>query len=111
MPVLTSLPRRDQRAPALCGCKKHGIDTYDDHTATCTTHSGATKAHDWVVRVLGPLFCSAGHTVRTQHQVTASAGHPSGDVEIRKYLRDAAGSLSLVFDLSINSSCVAGRRP
>ena len=80
--------------------KKHGIDTYGDHTATCTAHSGATKAHDWA-GVLGPLFRSAGHTVRTQHQVTASAGHRRGDVEIREYLRDAAGSRSLVFDLSI----------
>ena len=39
--------------------------------------------------------------MRTQHQVTASAGHRRGDVEIREYLRDAAGSRSLVFDLSI----------
>ena len=90
-----------KRAPALCGCKKHGIDTYGDHTATCTAHSGATKAHDWAVGVLGPLFRSAGHTVRTQHQVTAIAGHRHGDVEIREYLLDAAGSQSLVFDLSI----------
>ena len=101
VPVLTSLTRRNQLASALCGCKKHGIDTYGDHTATCTAHSGATKAHDWAVGVLGPLFRSAGHTVRTQHQVTASAGHRRGDVEIREYLRDAAGSRSLVFDLSI----------
>ena len=33
--------------------------------------------------------------------MTASAGHRRGDVEIREYLRDAAGSRSLVFDLSI----------
>ena len=49
VPVLTSLPRRNQRAPTLCGCKKHGTDTYGDHTATCTAHSVATKAHDWEV--------------------------------------------------------------
>ncbi len=36
-----------------------------------------------------------------QHQVTVSAGHLHGDVEIREYLRDADGSRSLVFDLSI----------
>ena len=101
VPVLTSLTRRNQLASALCGCKKHGIDTYIDHTATCTTHSGATKAHDWTVGVLGPLFRSAGHTVRTQHQVTVIAGHRRSDVEIREYLRDADGSRSLVFDLSI----------
>jgi len=50
-----------------------------------------------MVGVLGPLF---RHTVRTQHGVTASAGQRRGDVEIRNNLRQA-GSLSLVFDLSI----------
>ena len=43
LPVLTSLPRRNQRAPALCGCKKHGTDTYGDHTATCTAHSAVAQ--------------------------------------------------------------------
>ncbi len=110
VPVLASLPSRNQRSPALCGCKKHGMDLYGDHTSTCTAHSGATKAHDWAVGVLGPLFRTAGHVVRTQHGVTASAGQRRGDVEVRNYLRDAAGSRSLVFDLSIThdrigSSC------
>ena len=31
----------------------------------------------------------AGHTVRSQHQVTASAGQRRGDVEIKSYLQDA----------------------
>ena len=48
-----------------------------------------------------PSWAVAGHTVRTQHGVTASAGQRHGDVEIRNYLRDQAGSRSLVFDLSI----------
>jgi hypothetical protein len=111
VPVLASLPRRNQRSPALCGCKKHGMHLYNgDHTSTCTANSGATKAHDWAVGVLGPLFRSAGHVVRTQHGVTASARKRRGDVEVRHYLHDAAGSRSLVFDLSIThdrigSSC------
>jgi hypothetical protein len=88
-------------ASALCGCKKHGMDLFGDHTSTCTAHSGVTKAHDWAVGVLGPLFRTAGHTVRSQHQVTASAGQRRGDVEIKSYLQDAAGHHSLVFDLSI----------
>jgi hypothetical protein len=54
-----------------------------------------------MVSVLGPLFRTSGHTVRTQHGVTASAGQRRGDVEIRNCLRDQAGSRSLVFDLSI----------
>ena len=44
---------------------------------------------------------TAGHLVRTQHGVTASAGQRRGDVEVRSYLRDQAGSRSLIFDLSI----------
>jgi hypothetical protein len=56
-----------------------------------------------MVSVLGPLFRAAGHTVRTQHGVTASAGQRRGDVEIRNYLRDQAGSRSLVLHLSISS--------
>ena len=54
-----------------------------------------------MVSVLGPLFRTAGHTARTQHGVTASTGQRRGNVEIRSYLRDQAGSRSLVFDLSI----------
>jgi hypothetical protein len=42
-----------------------------------------------------------GWFVRIQHGVTASAGQRRGDVEIRNYLRDPAGSRILVFDLSI----------
>jgi len=101
VPVLSSLPRRNNSPLAKCGCKKHVLDLYGDHTSTCTAHSGATKAHDWMVGVLGPLFHTAGHTVRTQHGVTASAGQRRGNVEIRSYLRDAAGRRSLVFDLSM----------
>jgi hypothetical protein len=77
------------------------MDLHGDHTATCTAHSDATKAHDWMVSTLGGLFRTAGHTVRTQHGVTARAGQRRGDVEIRNYLRDQAGSRSQVFDLSI----------
>ncbi len=68
------------------------MDFQGDSTATCTAHSGATKVHDYMVSVLGPLFRTAGHTVRTQHRVTASAGQRRGDEEIRNYLRDQAGS-------------------
>jgi len=101
VPVLSSLPRRNNSPLGRCGCKTHHIDFHGDHTATCTAHSGATKAHDWMVGVLGPVFRTAGHTVRTQHGVTASADQRRGDVEIRNYLQDAAGRQSLVFDLSM----------
>ena len=54
-----------------------------------------------MVSVLGPLFRTAGHIVRTQHGLTASAGQRRGDVEIRSFLQDGAGRRSLVFDLSM----------
>ena len=83
VPVLCSLPRRNNSPLAKCGCKKHYMDFHGDHTATCTAHSGATKAHDWMVSVMGTLFRTARHTVRTQQGVTASACQRRGDVEIR----------------------------
>jgi hypothetical protein len=101
VPILAALPRLNNTPLAKCGCKKFCMDFHGDHTSTCTSHSGATKAHDWMVSVIGPLFRTAGHLVRTQHGVTASAGQRRGDVEVRSFLRDQAGSRSLVFDLSI----------
>ena len=53
-----------------------------------------------MVSVLGPLFRTAGHVVRTQHgdgQHRPTARRCGG----ANYLRDQAGSRSLVFDLSI----------
>ena len=67
VPVLAALPRLHNSPLAKCGCKKFCMDFHGDHTSTCTAHSGATKAHDWMVSVLGPLFRTAGHVVRTQH--------------------------------------------
>jgi hypothetical protein len=60
--------------------------------------------------MLGPLFRTAGHKVRTQFGVTATAGQRRGDVQlkIRDYLRDAAGSWSLVLDLSITHNRYGG---
>jgi hypothetical protein len=81
---LSSLPRLNNSSLAKCGCKKYVMDLHCDHTATCTAHSGATKTHDWMVSTLGGRFRTAGHTVRTQHGVTASAGQRRGDVEIWK---------------------------
>ena len=74
------------------------MDFHGDHTSTCTAHSGATKAHDWTVSVLGSLFVRPD--TWSEHS-TASAGQRRGDVEVRSYLRDQAGSRILIFDLSI----------
>ena len=59
----------------------------------------------WHVRGSKPPSSSRPATLTTvksiDRGVTASAGQRRGDVEIRNYLRDQAGSRSLVFDLSI----------
>jgi hypothetical protein len=47
--VLSSLPRHHNSSFARCGCKKHAMDFHADHTSSFTAHSGATKAHDWMV--------------------------------------------------------------
>jgi hypothetical protein len=57
--VLSSPPRHHNNPLAKCGCKKHYMDFHGDHTSTCTAHSIVTKAHDWMVGSLGPLFRTA----------------------------------------------------
>jgi hypothetical protein len=92
IPTLASLPRLHNSPLAKCCCKKFCMDFHGDHTSTCTSHSGATKEHDWMVSVLGPLFRTAGHLVRTQQGVTAIAGQRRVNVEMRNFLRDQTGS-------------------
>jgi hypothetical protein len=99
--VLSYLPRLHNHPFAKCGCKRHALDLYVDHIPTCEAHSDATKTHDWMVGALVLLFRTAGHVVRTQHGVTASAGQHRCNVEIRSFLQDVAGLRSLVFDLSM----------
>ena len=82
------LPRHNNCPLAKRGFKKHRMDFHGDHTGTCRYLPGASKAHDWMVSVLGPLFRTAGHTVRTQFGVTARAGQHRGNVEVRKLNRN-----------------------
>jgi hypothetical protein len=96
VPILAALPRLHNSPLAKCGCKKFCMDFHGDHTSTCTALSGATKAHDWMVSVLGPLFRTAGHVVRTQHGVTASAGQRRGEWRCAIFgIRPGAGVWSL----------------
>jgi hypothetical protein len=63
------------------------IDALGDHLCTCITHSGAKKAHDWVVDQLADLFHTT-HTVKTQN-VTKNRGRHCGNVELTSYLANA----------------------
>ncbi len=70
-----------------------------DHLCTCTSHSGAKKAHDWAVDQIADLFRTI-HKVKTQ-QVTKSRGQRCGDIELAGYLANVSGPVPLVLDLRI----------
>jgi hypothetical protein len=93
------IPLIAEKPLAVCGCHKFKIDTLGDHLYTCTDHSGAKKAHDWVVGQLADLFRTT-HTAKTQ-QVVRIRGQHCGDVELVGYLANVAGPVSLVLDLRI----------
>jgi hypothetical protein len=84
---------------AVCGCRKFKIDTLGDHLCTCTDHSGAKKAHDWVVDQLADLFRTT-HRVKKQ-QVVKSHGQHCGDIELAGYLANVGGPVPLVLDLRL----------
>jgi hypothetical protein len=69
------------------------------HLNACTTHSGAKKAHDWMVDQVADLFRTT-HTVKTQH-VVKSRGQHCGDIQLEVYLDNEEGPVPLVLDLRI----------
>jgi hypothetical protein len=84
---------------ATCGCRKFQLDPLGDHLNTCTSHSGAKKAHDWMVDQITDLSRTT-QIVKTQ-QFIKSRGHHCGDIELAGYLANAAGPVPLVLDLRI----------
>ena len=75
------------------------IHNKQHHLCTCTTHSGVTRSHDWVVDQLTDLFLTT-HKVKTQH-VIKNRGRRCGDVELTPYLPNTVDPVSLVLDLRI----------
>jgi hypothetical protein len=43
------IPVIAEKPLVTCGCRKFQLDPLGDHLNTCTAHSGAKKAHDWMV--------------------------------------------------------------
>ena len=79
VPILAALPRLHNSPLAKCGCKKFCIDFHGDHTSTCTAHSGATKAHDWMVSVIGPHGRTRrAHTARSHGKCRPTARRCGG---------------------------------
>ncbi len=67
----------------VCGYRKFQIqDVMGENLCTCTAHSGAKKAHDWVVEQLSDLVHSI-HTTKTQH---VTKRRDCGDFEVTAYL-------------------------
>jgi hypothetical protein len=93
------IPAIAEKPLATCGCTKFQLDPLGDHLNTCTVHSGAKKAHDWMVDQVADFFRTT-HKVKTQH-VVKSRGHHCGDIELVGYLANAAGPVPLVLDLRI----------
>ena len=94
VPALAELPL------SACGCKKKiAVDALGDHVATCTTHSGSRKTHDWEVQQLADLFRTT-HRVKTE-RVVRSRGQRCGDIEIASYLANESVPVPLVLDLRI----------
>ena len=89
LPALAELPLW------ACGCRKFTCDV----CGTCTAHSGAKKAPNWVVEQLADLFRTT-HRVKTW-QVDKRRGQRCGDIELAAYLSNAAGPVPLVLDLRI----------
>jgi hypothetical protein len=93
------IPVIPEKPLATSGWRKFQLNPLRDHLNTCTAHSGAKKAHDWMVDQLADLFRTT-HKVKTQ-QVVKSRGHHCGDIELAGYLANASGPVPLVLDLRI----------
>jgi hypothetical protein len=93
------IPVIPEKPLTTCGCKKFRLDPLGDHLNTYTVHSGAKKAHTWMVDQIDDLFRTT-HKVKTQ-QVVKNRGQHCGDVELAEYLANAVDPVPLVLDLLI----------
>jgi hypothetical protein len=93
------LPVIVEKPVATCGCRKFQLDPLGDHLNTCTAHSGAKKAHEWMVDQVADFFRTK-HKVKTP-QVVKNRGHHGGDIELVAYLANESGPVPLVLDLRI----------
>ena len=50
------IPAIAEKPLATCGCRKFRLDPLGDHLNTCPAHSGAKKAHDWMVDQVADFF-------------------------------------------------------
>ena len=99
VPMLSSLPRLPNSPLAKCGCKRHALDLYSDHTSTCTAHSHGRKHGTHSTRRDGKR--------RPAARRCGDSELPSGFIWTRRLLPlFACGSCTLCEGLS---SCERGR--
>jgi hypothetical protein len=91
------IPVIAEKPLTTCGSRKFQLDPLGDHLNTCTSHSGAKKAHDWMVDQIVDLFRTT-HKVKTQ-QVVKSRGQYCGEIELAGYLVNESDPVPLVLDL------------
>jgi hypothetical protein len=96
MTMGAQIPVIAEKLLSACGSRKFQLDVMADHLCTCTAHSGAKMAHDWVVEQLADLFRTTSHT-KTQ-LVTKSRGR---HIQLAAYLANEEIPVPLVLDLSI----------
>jgi hypothetical protein len=65
MSMGAQIPAIAEKPLATCGCRKFQLDPLGDHLNTCTAHSGAKKAHDWMVDQVAEFFRTT-YKVKTQ---------------------------------------------
>jgi hypothetical protein len=58
------IPVIAEKPLVTCGYRKFQLDPLGDHLNTCTTHSGAKKAHDWMVDQVADFFA---RRIRLKH--------------------------------------------
>ena len=102
VPILAALPRLHNSPLAKSGCKKFCMDFHGDHTGGEHVHSLGCNQGTRLDGVRIGAVVPKGRTRRAHTTRSDGKRRPTArDVEIRNYLRDQAGSRSLVFDLSI----------
>ncbi len=60
----SQIPAIAEQSVTTCGCRKFQLDPLGDHLNTCTAHSGAKKAHDWMVDQVADCFA---RRIRLKH--------------------------------------------
>ncbi len=74
------IPVIPEKPLPVCGCRKFKIDALGDHLCTCTSHSGAKKAHDLTTGRLINLLTFFVRPTRLRHNRWLRAGDSTAEI-------------------------------